>query len=120
MAVGRGHDDLDLGRFLSLDYFKSQQLTIEAWRAAQPFEAALLFFATYVAVTGLSLPGATVMTLVAGAVFGLFWGFLLVSFASSLMMFSLCRSGTGCLIWRKGPPRTLCPASPEARSTPEK
>ena len=75
---------LDLGRFLSLDYFKSQQLTIEAWRAAQPIQAALLFFATYVAVTGLSLPGATVMTLVAGAVFGLFWGLLLVSFASSL------------------------------------
>jgi len=75
---------LDLGRFLSLDYFKSQQLTIEAWRAAQPLQAALMFFATYVAVTGLSLPGATVMTLVAGAVFGLFWGLLLVSFASSL------------------------------------
>jgi uncharacterized membrane protein YdjX (TVP38/TMEM64 family) len=75
---------LDLGRFLSLDYFKSQQETIEAWRAAQPLKAGLLFFVAYVAVTGLSLPGAAVMTLAGGAIFGLFWGLLLVSFASSL------------------------------------
>ncbi len=75
---------LDLGRFLSIDYFKSQQEAIEAWRAAQPVKAGLLFFVAYVAVTGLSLPGAAVMTLAGGAVFGLFWGLLLVSFASSL------------------------------------
>lgn len=75
---------LDLGRFLSIDYFKSQQETIEAWRAAQPVKAGLLFFLAYVAVTGLSLPGAAVLTLAGGAIFGLFWGLLLVSFASSL------------------------------------
>jgi pyruvate/2-oxoglutarate dehydrogenase complex dihydrolipoamide dehydrogenase (E3) component/uncharacterized membrane protein YdjX (TVP38/TMEM64 family) len=75
---------LDLGRFLSIDYFKSQQEAIEAWRAAQPVKAGLLFFVAYVAVTGLSLPGAAVMTLAGGAIFGLFWGLLLVSFASSL------------------------------------
>ena len=75
---------LDLGRFLSLEHFKSQQAAIESWRAAQPITAALLYFLAYVAVTGLSLPGAAVMTLVGGAVFGLFWGLLLVSFASSL------------------------------------
>ncbi|HRF73687.1 MAG TPA: FAD-dependent oxidoreductase [Accumulibacter sp.] len=75
---------LDLGRFLSLDYFKSQQQAIEAWRAEQPLKAALAFFVAYVLVTGLSLPGAAVMTLVGGAAFGLFWGLVLVSFASSL------------------------------------
>ncbi len=75
---------LDLGRFLSLDYFQSRQAAIEDWRAAQPVAAALLYFVSYVAVTALSVPGATVMTLVGGAVFGLFWGLLLVSFASSL------------------------------------
>ena len=75
---------LDLGHFLSLDYFKSQQAAIETWRAEQPMTAALFFFVAYVAVTGLSLPGAAVMTLVGGAVFGLLWGLLLVSFASSL------------------------------------
>ncbi|MDP2821883.1 MAG: FAD-dependent oxidoreductase [Sulfuritalea sp.] len=74
---------LDLGRYLSLDYFKSQQTAIENWRAAQPLTAALAFFLAYVAVAGLSLPGATVMTLAAGAIFGLWWGTLIVSFASS-------------------------------------
>ena len=74
---------LDLGRYLSLDYFKNQQAAIETWRTAQPVAATLLFFLVYVAVTGLSLPGATVMTLAAGAIFGLLWGTLLVSFAST-------------------------------------
>lgn len=74
----------DLDRYLSLDYFKSQQVTVEAWRAARPITAALVYFVLYVAVTGLSLPGATVMTLVGGAVFGLLWGLVLVSFASSV------------------------------------
>src|SRR6185503_13516346 len=46
--------------------------------------AAALFFLIYVAVTGLSLPGAAIMTLVAGAVFGLLWGTIIVSFASSI------------------------------------
>ncbi len=75
---------LDLGRHFSLDAFKSQQAAIENWRAAQPLTAVLLFFLAYVAVTGLSLPGAAVMTLAAGAIFGLLWGTVLVSFASSL------------------------------------
>ena len=73
----------DLGRYLSLDYFKSRQAAIETWRAAQPAKAALLYFLAYVAVTGLSLPGAAVMTLAGGAIFGLLWGTVLVSFASA-------------------------------------
>ncbi len=75
---------LDLGRYLSLDYFKDKQAAIEAWRAANPAMAALAFFLLYVAVTGLSLPGATLMTLAAGAIFGLLAGTILVSFASSI------------------------------------
>ncbi|MGP1678673.1 MAG: FAD-dependent oxidoreductase [Burkholderiales bacterium] len=74
----------DLGRYLNLDYFKSQQAAIESWRAAQPMTAALLYFIAYVAVTGLSLPGAAVMTLAGGAIFGLLWGTVLVSFASTI------------------------------------
>lgn len=75
---------LDLGRFLSLDFIKSSQADLEAWRAARPLLAAALFFAGYIAVTALSLPGAAVMTLAAGALFGLGWGTLIVSFASTL------------------------------------
>ncbi len=75
---------LDLGQYLSLATIKSRQAELEAWRAAQPLLAALLFFAGYVAVTALSLPGAAVMTLAAGAVFGLGWGTLIVSFGSTI------------------------------------
>jgi pyruvate/2-oxoglutarate dehydrogenase complex dihydrolipoamide dehydrogenase (E3) component/uncharacterized membrane protein YdjX (TVP38/TMEM64 family) len=71
-------------RYLGFDNVKAQQAAIEAYYGAHPWRAAAAFFAAYVAVTGLSLPGAAVMTLVGGAVFGLFWGTLIVSFASSL------------------------------------
>ncbi|MBI4988835.1 MAG: FAD-dependent oxidoreductase [Rhodocyclales bacterium] len=74
----------DLGQYLKLDFFKSQQAAIDSWRAANPLAAGFAFFAAYVAITGLSLPGAAVMTLAAGAIFGLAWGTLIVSFASSL------------------------------------
>ncbi|MDQ5907913.1 MAG: hypothetical protein QG599_3 [Pseudomonadota bacterium] len=74
----------DLGRFFSLDFVKSQQAAIDAWRTTQPMLTAGIFFAVYVAVTGLSLPGAAIMTLAAGAIFGVWWGTLIVSFASTL------------------------------------
>ncbi|MBE0615968.1 MAG: FAD-dependent oxidoreductase [Burkholderiales bacterium] len=76
--------NFDLGHYLSLEYFKSQQAAIETWRAAHPAKAALVYFFAYVVVTSLSLPGAAVMTLAGGAVFGLLWGTVLVSFASTL------------------------------------
>jgi uncharacterized membrane protein YdjX (TVP38/TMEM64 family) len=86
MVVGLGlaFIGFDIGRFLSFDFLKSQQAAIEAWRSAQPLTAALFFFLAYIIVTGLSVPGATVMSLAIGAVFGLFWGVLLVSFAASI------------------------------------
>ena len=75
---------LGLQRYLSLDYFQSQRAAIEAAVADRPLRTGLLFFAAYVAVTGLSLPGAAIMTLVAGAVFGMLWGTVIVSFASTI------------------------------------
>ncbi|MDP3512404.1 MAG: FAD-dependent oxidoreductase [Sulfuritalea sp.] len=75
---------LDLGSYFSLDALKAQQAAIENYRQANPWLAAGIFFAIYVVVTALSLPGAAVMTLAGGAVFGLLWGTVLVSFASSL------------------------------------
>jgi len=71
-------------RYLSFDFLKAQQAALQTWRAAHPVAAAAAFFVLYVAVTGLSLPGAAVLTLVAGAVFGLLAGTVLVSFASSI------------------------------------
>ncbi|OEC33152.1 Pyruvate/2-oxoglutarate dehydrogenase complex, dihydrolipoamide dehydrogenase (E3) component [Pseudomonas cuatrocienegasensis] len=74
----------DIGQYLNLEALKAQQAALNAQVAAQPWLAAGLFFLAYVAVTALSLPGAALMTLLAGALFGLLEGFVLVSFASTL------------------------------------
>ncbi|HET9580985.1 MAG TPA: FAD-dependent oxidoreductase [Usitatibacter sp.] len=74
----------DLKRYFSLEYFQSQRSAIEAYLQAHPVGTALAFFGIYVAVTGLSLPGAAIMTLAAGALFGLLWGTVIVSFASTI------------------------------------
>jgi len=74
----------DLGQYLSLAYFKAEQARLEQYRQARPLALSFGFFAAYIAVTGLSLPGATVMTLAGGAIFGLLWSFVIVSFASTI------------------------------------
>jgi len=75
---------LDLGRYLSLDFLHEQHTALQAWRNEQPLIAAASFFAIYVLATALSVPGAVVLTLAAGAIFGLWWGLVIVSFASTL------------------------------------
>ena len=74
----------DLGRFFSLDYVKQRQADFEMLYAQHPAAVTGAFFAIYVAVAGLSLPGAAILTLVAGAIFGLLVGTVVVSFASSI------------------------------------
>lgn len=74
----------DLQQFLTLENLKTRQEALTAYRDSHPLLSALLFSGIYVAVTGLSLPGATLMTLAGGAVFGLIWGTVIVSFASSI------------------------------------
>ncbi|MDX1514205.1 MAG: FAD-dependent oxidoreductase, partial [Gammaproteobacteria bacterium] len=74
----------DLQQYFTLEFFKSKQADIDAYFDANPYKTALIFFLVYVAVTGLSLPGAAIMTLVAGAIFGLLWGTIIVSFASTI------------------------------------
>ncbi len=75
---------LGLNHFLTLDGIKESVGQVQAWQAAKPILTAIAFFVFYITVTALSLPGAAVLTLAAGALFGLFWGTVLVSFASSL------------------------------------
>ena len=74
----------DFGHYLTLAYVKSQQAALNEMVATQPLEIAAAFFLIYIAVTAASLPGAAILTLVAGAMFGVWWGTLLVSFASSI------------------------------------
>ena len=75
---------LDLGRFFSLAYIKQSQQTFSELYNARPVFITAVFFTIYVAITALSLPGAAIMTLAAGASFGLVWGTVVVSFASTL------------------------------------
>ncbi len=75
---------LGWNRYFSLEFLKESQARFAELRATQPLTLAAAYFVTYVAVTALSLPGATIVTLAGGALFGLGWGLLLVSFASSI------------------------------------
>lgn len=74
----------DLTRFLDLAYLKSRQADIDALYRDHPVALLAGYFLVYVAITGLSLPGAAIMTLLGGAVFGLLWGSVLASFASTI------------------------------------
>ncbi len=74
----------DLGHFFSLAYIKQSQQNFTGYYQQHPALVTLIFFVVYVAVTALSLPGAAIMTLASGASFGLVWGTVVVSFASTL------------------------------------
>lgn len=73
-ALVAGFFVFDLNQYLSLEWLKSQQESLNAQVAANPMLAAAIFFGVYVLVTALSLPGAALMTLAGGALFGLGWG----------------------------------------------
>lgn len=74
----------DLNQYFSLDAIKAQQQALNTQVMDNPLIAGGIFFVVYVLVTALSLPGAALMTLAGGALFGLGWGLVIVSFASSL------------------------------------
>jgi dihydrolipoamide dehydrogenase len=74
----------DIGQYLSLDYLQGKQQYFHDLRQAQPLKIALIYFVGYIVITALSLPGAALMTLVGGALFGFLWGVVLVSFASTI------------------------------------
>lgn len=67
----------DLDRYIAVGLMRD-------WVAQSPVMASTIFALLYFMVAALSLPGTGAMTLLAGAVFGLWWGFLLVSFASTI------------------------------------
>ena len=83
-ALATGFFYFDLHQLLTLEGLKSGLVQFEEWQAERPFLVGGVFLLLYVIVTALSLPGAAIMTLAAGALFGLAWGTLIVSFASSI------------------------------------
>lgn len=74
----------DLGRFLTLDYLKASQARFQGVYLEHGFLVIGAYMAVYIVVTALSLPGAAVMTLAGGGLFGLLTGTIVVSFASTI------------------------------------
>jgi len=74
----------DLGRYLTLGYLKSQQQVFNDYYQHNRYSTLAIYFILYIVVTALSLPGATIMTLAGGALFGLWTALVIVSFASSI------------------------------------
>jgi len=74
----------DLGRFLSLEVLKNQHEQFLLFYEENTLLTAAIYFVIYIVVTALSLPGAAIMTLAGGAIFGFWSGLVLVSFASSI------------------------------------
>ncbi|WP_096300929.1 FAD-dependent oxidoreductase [Halomonas sp. hl-4] len=71
-------------QWFTLDTLKAYQNDFQAAFGQSPWQVAGIFFAVYVVMTALSLPGATLLTLLGGTLFGLGWGLLIISFASTL------------------------------------
>ena len=74
----------DIQAYLSVDGLKHSVSQLEMWRVERPLLMGALFFSLYILIALLSLPGAAVMTIGAGALFGLLWGSIIASFASSI------------------------------------
>lgn len=74
----------DLLNYLSLDKLKSYQDELNSYYTEKPLLTIVIFMSIYIAATALSLPGATILTLAGGAVFGLIYGSIVVSFASTI------------------------------------
>lgn len=70
--------------YLSLDYLKASQQGLKQFREAHPGQVELLYFLVYILSAALSVPGAGILTLAGGALFGITAGSLLVSFASTV------------------------------------
>jgi uncharacterized membrane protein YdjX (TVP38/TMEM64 family) len=75
---------LGLGQYLTLDYLKSSQEKFAVLYSSNQVAVIAVYMLIYIAVTALSLPGAAVMTLAGGAMFGFWVGFVVVSFASTI------------------------------------
>ncbi len=74
----------DWDEYFTLASLQAQQDAILSYYVNNPIKTLLVYGLIYIVLTGLSLPGATILTLAGGALFGLFWGTVIVSFASSI------------------------------------
>lgn len=83
-ALALTYQQLGLGQWLTLDQLKASHDALLHLYEADPWLSIAAFFGLYVLAAALSLPGAFILTLAGGAIFGLGVGLLVVSFASSV------------------------------------
>lgn len=74
----------ELDQYLSLEMLKNKQADLDAFYKTQPWLVIFCFALIYICSTALSLPGATILTLAGGGIFGLGLGFMIVSFSSTV------------------------------------
>ena len=74
----------DLGQYLTLTYLKSQQDAFTHFYSTNPIQTISIYMIIYIVSTALSLPGAALLTLLGGALFGVLTGTIIVSFASTI------------------------------------
>ena len=84
VAIVVGYQWFGLGEFLSFEYLKAQQESLQNQYLANKSLFIAIYLAIYIISTAVSIPGATILTLAGGAIFGLWFGLLLVSFASTI------------------------------------
>lgn len=84
IVVGLAFWVFDLGQYFSLEFIKKSQTSFQQYYQENPVVMLGGYFVVYVLVTAFSLPGAAVMTLMGGALFGFGWTMAVVSFASSI------------------------------------
>ena len=70
--------------FYSLEYIQSQHQALQDYYQQYPNLSALIYFGLYIMVTALSLPLATVLSVLGGAIFGFLFSSILVLFAASI------------------------------------
>ena len=79
----------DLHHYFDFAFIKSKQQAISDYYQTNPLLSIIIFFVTYILVTSFSIPGASILSLLAGAIFGLLLGSVLVIFGATIGATSL-------------------------------
>ena len=74
----------ELSEYLTFDYLKGHREDLQNYYSQNAWATVAFYMAVYIVVTALSLPGAAVLTLAGGLLFGVVWGTVIVSFASTI------------------------------------
>ncbi|MEE2691124.1 MAG: TVP38/TMEM64 family protein [Pseudomonadota bacterium] len=94
----------DLQRYFSLDALRENRDALRDWVASDTLRAILIFTAAYAGATAISFPGASIMTVFGGFLFGLFPGVPVIVFAATLgatVIFLAAKFAAGDLFRRK-------------------